>query len=709
MIPLYSRHWLPWAFTGLLAAVLPLTWSGTTTTPALPSRPSLPTRSSDDFERLVKPFLQEFCVRCHRGEDAEAGLDLSRFDNQEDVLEDLATWEEILQAIDDRYMPPAEEKQPKTDQIGQLKSWYARLASATGDADGGRVPPMRRLNRTEYENTIRDLLRMQGPVFVSPARILLVDDYFEPASGRMPRHVLAMSHFSYIQKRPPLLPGVPEVPTDPPVEHGFSNDHRSLSFSPLQTERYMELADAIVNAETFPRLSGLWHSLFLPRPRDQSPPDQKQTARERLQHFLGRAFRRPLTSREVDRYAGLFDHQLDQTGSHIEAMKATVSAILVSPSFLFRRDFSENSFDQTSVDPFALASRLSYFLWASMPDDELFAAAREGRLETRSDLLRQVRRMMRDKRIKSLATDFGMQWLQLASVHSAHPDRELFPEYYRNNSVTPGVSMMIEQLLFFETVMIENRDILEFVHADWGYLNRHLMDWYGQNPEEVLGFVPDPDMWEDFFRIRWSNKHKGGVISAGATMISTSATTRTSPVYRGAWVLDVIFNRPPPTPPANVPALEDIGDSPEQPLNVRQRLEQHRRDSACAVCHDRIDPVGFALEKFDAVGRFRQAYPNGMTVDARGTIFGEEYDGAARFKAVILRNGREFVQGFTEHMLKYALGRPLQMADEQEVGKIVDRVMERGHPFSAVVEEIVASDLFARPPRTGGRQVGQNP
>lgn len=688
------RLLIPMLFTGLLAGSLPWIWSSS------PSKPG--TRHSrhtgtDEFEQIALPFLQTYCIRCHQGEDAEAGLDLSRYKDQASVNDDLEAWEEIMEALDDEYMPPSDEKQPESGELQQLKNWYLQSLTDAGQS-GAVIPHMRRLNRIEYENTIGDLLRIEGDLFTNASRVLLVDDYFNPSSRKMPRYVLAMSHFSYIQKRPSMLAGLPDVPSDPPVEHGFSNDHTALSFSTLQTERYFEIANSILHAETFPRLTGLWESMFMPRDIDQSSEQQKQTAHDRLKIFLRRAFRRPVTPPEVQRYSTLFNREFDRTGSHAEAMKATVSAVLVSPSFLFRQDFSQGSFDDHSVDPWAMASRLSYFLWASMPDDELFQAAQEGRLSTRSGLLREVQRMMQDKKVKSLATDFGMQWLQLASVHSARPDQDLFPDFYHSKTNTPAISMMIEQLLFFETVMIEDRNIMEFVDADWGYINRNLMDWYSLDPKAVLGFTPDRESFEDFFRVKWSNRHKGGVITAGATLLSTSATTRTSPVYRGTWIMDVIFNRPPPAPPANVPALEDIKEIAGEPLNVRQRLARHREDPNCAVCHDRIDPLGFALEKFDAVGRFRREYPNGKKIDAKGTLFDEEFDGAARFKAVISRHEREFVQGFTEHMLKYALGRRLELSDEKKVQTIIDNVMKRGKNFSSVVEEIVLSDLFRSPP-----------
>ena len=709
MSSLSFKFWFLLSITGLLFCSLPWLINGKVVDPSNSSR--LPAKSvrfavatttdsamaTDDFQRIAIPFLSKHCLRCHTGSNAQAGFDLAKFDSQEAVDADPEAWKMIIEAVDNQYMPPADETQPAATQTQLLKDWYLKCLARSGK-HAGVIPRMRRLNQTEYENTVSDLLQIRGDLFANASSILLVDDYFQPEKQKMPRYVLAMTHFSYLQKRPPLLSGLPDIPNDPPVEHGFSNDHTSLSFSPLQAERYMELANAILTSEQLPRICGSWESLFLPREIDNDLSQQKATAKLRLRTFLSRAFRRPAKDTEIVRYSNLFNSHLDRCGSHANAMTATVSAILASPLFLFRQDFSAGSFDKNSVDPYAMANRLSYFLWASMPDEELLQAARDGRLNRPSGLAEQVRRMMRDKRIKSLATDFGMQWLKLASVNSVRPDRDLFPEFYAAKVYTPAISMKVEQLLFFETVMVEDRNIMEFIDADWGYVNRHLMDWYQLNPSEVLGFTPERPDIEDFFRIKWSDPKQGGVITAGATLVSTSATTRTSPVYRGAWILDVIFNRPPPPPPADVPALEDAAKQADHPLNVRERLERHRVDPNCALCHDKMDPLGFALENFDAVGRFRQSYPNGEPIDAKGTVFDEQFDGATHLKAIISRNERQFVQGFTEHMLKYALGRRLELSDQSEVKRIVDAVIRRGKNFSAVVEEIILSDLFRLPP-----------
>jgi hypothetical protein len=329
-----------------------------------------------------------------------------------------------------------------------------------------------------------------------------------------------------------------------------------------------------------------------------------------------------------------------------------------------------------------------------MPDDELFRLAELGSLQDPDVLRSQVQRMLKDFRIKSLSTDFGTQWLKIQKVNSAMPDKDKFPRYYRSELPTPGVSMMIEQLLLFETILVEDRSIMDFITADFAYLNRDLMDWYQIKPSEILGFTPHRENYEDFFRIKWPNLHRGGIVTSGAMLVSTSATTRTSPVYRGSWLLDVVFNRPPPPPPADVPALDIVKDGHALPLNVREKLEQHRRDPVCAGCHDRLDPLGYPLEKFDAVGQWRKNYENGDVIDSTGQLFGVDFEGPARFKKQIARNPSRFVRGFVEHLMEYALGRPLTIADLPEIERITSEVIDRDCRFSEAITQIVLSKQF---------------
>jgi hypothetical protein len=548
------------------------------------------------------------------------------------------------------------------------------------------------MNRTEYENTVRDLLRLRNDVFDNPSQIVITTDYFQPVTRAMPDYVLAMSHNFYRQRKPPELPDLSELPNDPPVIHGFNNDQSTLSISPVYMEACLARAQSLVDDGNFYRQTGLWDSLFVSSGELDSQ-QQVDRARQRLSIFMTRAFRRPVTAEELDRYLHLFQRNLETSG-FTGAMKTTVAAILSSPSFLLRRDRSADRAGSGEVDPYDMASRLSYFLWASMPDADLLEAAAEGRLTSDADIRAQVRRMMLDRKIKSLATDFGMQWLKLNKLNSARPDKDLFPDWYRNDADPPGISMMVEQLLLFETILVEDRSILDFINADFAYLNRTLMDWYHVDPQPALGYRPPADSFEDFFRITWPNQHRGGIIASGAMLASTSATTRTSPVYRGAWILDVVFNEPPPPPPPNVPALDGDGNQARQFTNVREKLAVHRASPACAVCHDRIDPAGFGLEKFDPVARFRKTYADGSAIDATGELDGEPYDGAARFKNVILKQKDRFVTGFVKHVARYALGRALSIEDEPEIGRIAARVAARDYRFSSVIEEIALSQLF---------------
>ncbi|MCP4774471.1 MAG: DUF1588 domain-containing protein [Planctomycetaceae bacterium] len=222
------------------------------------------------------------------------------------------------------------------------------------------------------------------------------------------------------------------------------------------------------------------------------------------------------------------------------------------------------------------------------------------------------------------------------------------------------------------------------------------MDWYSVDPEEVLGYSPPVEGFEDFFRIKWPNGHRGGVLSSGAMLISTSTTTRTSPVYRGAWILDVIYNSPPPPAPANVPPLEPTSGEVSTDLSVREKLAKHRENEACATCHDVIDPPGFAFEMFDAVGKWRSTYANGKKVDSSGELRGDAFVGSERFKNVVLRDKSRFVRAFVEHTMKYALGRQLKFVDQPDIRQIAEKVAEQDFRFRTVMVEVVLSGLFRK-------------
>jgi len=247
--------------------------------------------------------------------------------------------------------------------------------------------------------------------------------------------------------------------------------------------------------------------------------------------------------------------------------------------------------------------------------------------------------------------------------------------------------------------MLENRRILDFIDADFAYWNNDLFKLYGQMPAKEIGYTPPHDLYEDFFRVSLpaDKRVRGGILTSAATLASTSATTRTSPVYRGAWMAEVIFNRPPPPPPDEVPDLQDSAGDGVHAQNVRAMLAKHRASPACASCHDRIDPLGLALESFDAIGRHRQKYTDGTKIDVSGELFGQPFDSTAEFKELLTKeHAGKFVSAFVQHTLKYALSRSVDVADQQYIQGITKQVQERGNRFSEVIKAVVASKPFSR-------------
>ena len=655
----------------------------------------------DEFDLIGKPFLEKYCLDCHDGSDGEGGVDLSTFQTSKDVVGSLSLWGNALRQVESGRMPPEGNSRASGQEISKLSDWLMSTVE-----NGTRLDPghgkMRRLNRAEYENTIRDLFRLPRSCFNNNSKIIQTNGYFQPATGQMPRHVLAVSCFWNSRERYSDLPGVSTLPVDPPVEHGFANDQSALSLSPLLMESYLEISNSLLNNVEFAELSNLWQSMFIPV-KGESGDESIRRAEEQLLSFLPRAFRRVVSAEEMLVYSNLFKNEIGENNSYSKSMITTVSAILISPNFLFRHEFLTPSEagavrDSDLNNCFKMANRLSYFIWGSMPDDALFQAANERRLLTDKQLKYQVDRMLDDPKSKSLATEFGMQWLKVQDAASVLPDKTLFPQYYvkSNQRPPPAISMMIEQLLFFESIMVENRRITEFVASDYAYLNRQLMDWYSIDPQQVLGYTPPVDRFEDFFRIKWPDGHRGGVLSSGAMLISTSTTSRTSPVYRGAWILDVIYNSPPPPAPADVPPLEAaLGDTSIE-LSIREKLAKHRENDACATCHNLIDPPGFAFEMFDAVGKWRGSYANGKKVDSSGELRGEPFMGSQQFKNVVLRDKSRFVRAFVEHTMKYALGRQLHFVDQPEIRRVADSVTQQDLRFRSVIKEVVLSGPFRK-------------
>ena len=430
--------------------------------------------------------------------------------------------------------------------------------------------------------------------------------------------------------------------------------------------------------------------------------DRQRIVRERLGGFLARAFRRPVEAREVERYAGVFS-DAQKAGANFEgAMRGALGVVLASPDFLYLSEAAQNGPAVRSLNDHELANRLAYFLWSAPPDAELRAAADAGRL--RGDLAQQTRRMLRDPRVRELGESFAVQWLRLDQLFTAKPDPKLFKGFYsgQQGKVTLHSPMLVEALLLFETVLVEDRSILDFVNADYTWLNPQLARLYGLEaalPAGALAKRPGDDSTlvsaktnSAWWRVALPEKSRGGFITMGAPLTVTSLPFRTSPVKRGAWLLETVFNRPPQEPKIAF-VLKDAEKTSATAQSVRQKFELHRNQPACFSCHIRLDPPGFALEAFDPIGA-RRTRDGQQPVDAHAEWNGRAFDGPAGFKAALMEKPEEFVRGFIEHLLSYALGRKLEIYDMPTVQEIQSAAAKDGYRFSAIIDGIVASYPF---------------
>jgi hypothetical protein len=395
-----------------------------------------------------------------------------------------------------------------------------------------------------------------------------------------------------------------------------------------------------------------------------------------------RAYRRPVRPDEVSKLAGLVSMAVAKGDSFEEGIVQAIQAILVSPHFLFRIEQDRRltrAGDIHLISQHELASRLSYFLWSSMPDDELLRLADEQALRRPGALEAQVKRMLKDPKSQALAENFGGQWLELRKLESVKPERELFPEFEEYLRM----SMRRETEMFFENIVRQDRSILDFVDADYTFLNERLARFY------KIPNVTGPEFRQVSLV---GNPERGGVLTHASVLTVSSYSTRTSPVLRGKWILENILNAPPPPPPPDVPNLDEakIGSS----MTLRQQLEEHRKNATCAACHARMDPLGFGLENFNAIGQWR-AQDGKFPVDSSGTLpDGRSFNGPQELKAILKADRDVFTRGLTEKLLTYALGRGLERYDRPAVKKIAARVAANDYRFSSLALEIVNSLPF---------------
>jgi mono/diheme cytochrome c family protein len=419
--------------------------------------------------------------------------------------------------------------------------------------------------------------------------------------------------------------------------------------------------------------------IFVATPR--TPDEEEACAKQILTTIMRRAYRRPVGDADFRRVLPLY-REARRDGDFDAGIEAAVSGILVSREFLFKVERDPQGAGPKSayhLSDLELASRLSFFLWSSIPDDELLDAAERGKLRKPDVLLAQTRRMLADPRAQSLVSNFAAQWLHLRNLDSITPDGRLFPDFDDNLRQ----AMRRETELLFEEVMRENRSVLDLLKSDHAFLNERLAKHYGI-----------PHIYGPRFRkvALEPDSRRGGLLRHASVLTVTSYATRTSPVIRGKWVLENLLGTPPPPPLPNVPALAD--NTVSATLSVRERLSKHRANAACASCHNLIDPVGFALENFDAVGRWR-ATEEGKPVDSSGGLpDGSKFDGVSGLESALLRRPEVFVGSLTEKLLTFALGRGVETYDGPAVRKVVRDAKAADYRFSAIIEGIVTSTPF---------------
>jgi hypothetical protein len=424
--------------------------------------------------------------------------------------------------------------------------------------------------------------------------------------------------------------------------------------------------------------------VFICRPTEAS--EEKPCARRIVSHVAEAAYRgRPTTAELRDLMK--FYEQGRAEGSFESGIRMALQAILVSPRFLFRVEavpVAAQTGDDYAIDDVALASRLSYFLWAEPPDRELRDLADGGKLHDRAVLDREIARMLKDQRSFALATRFAAAWLRLQDVTKVHPDAVRYPTY--DGRIERA--LVRETELFFDSIVREDHSVLDLLTADYTYVNDELAAFYGI--ADVAGSA--------FRRVPLAGTHRRGLLGQGSVLVETSVATRTNPVLRGKWVLEVLLGQPPPPPPPNVPLLEATGavSASGRPLSVRQRMESHRSNAFCASCHRVIDPIGLALEHFDPAGRWR-VLDNDVRVDASTTLYdGTAMNGLDGLVDALLKRRETFLRVFASNLMAYGIGRDVQAFDMPTVRAIVRQAGEHDNRFSSFVLGVVHSDAFQK-------------
>ncbi len=754
---------------GLVASIM--VTATTATTPqkskATPAKPTAPAKTS--FAKDILPVTSKYCLSCHQGNDSPAGLDLSKFKTEASMKADLATWERVSRAMSNGSMPPKGMPAPTKAQRDKVTAWIESTITADCRlAEPGAVT-IRRLNRVEYNNTIRDLIGLDlkpaedfpsddvgygfdniGDVLsISP---LLMEKYLDAAekiskqaiyipgskSAKYEAEEIAQNNdgefgglFSRVSittshtferglyrikirafqdkagpedakmllsiggkpvqefdvaaiKKSPALYEVPfrAEPGKANISITFLNDFYMEKNPPNNRDRnlwvdYIEVSGPLGGQLSIPDS----HRRIIPG----EPPVGKERdyARRVLNNFASKAYRRPAAPEEVERLMQVYDLAIKYKEPFERGVQLGVQAVLVSPNFLFRAELDPKANPKASrnLNGYELATRLSYFLWSSMPDDRLISLAADGSLAKTAVLNQEVKRMLKDPKAKALADNFAEQWLTLRRLANANPDPKQFPQFTKELKE----AMAQETKLFFNDVVVNDRSVLDFIDGKFTYVNGLLAKHYG---------LPGTHGAE-FKKVSLAGTDRGGVLSHASVLTVTSNPTRTSPTKRGRWVLEQILGTPPPPPPPGVDVLKD-----EHQVNsaktLREKMLVHQSDPNCFSCHSKMDPLGFGLENYDAIGGWR-SMEGDTPVDSSGVLpDGTKFSGPVELKKLLMKEKDQFLKSFSDKMLTYALGRGVSFADRCHIDTIAADTEKSGYKFSSLVIAIVNSDPFKK-------------
>ena len=586
------------------------------------------------FKEKVGPFVNKYCTRCH-GSRAKAGINFKSALKSPGSPSSFLHWKKAVANVKVHDMPPEDaSKKPTDEERHQFIEWIGKTKHLAPQDPGPFV--IRRLTKTEYANTLHDLYGVD--------------------------------------------PSIADSLPDEVVGEGFLN-----SISPLQSELFLGIANKVVDQVVAPEgkaPTAIQKHLF-----DETPPegaDLRKKAREIARSLSRDGYRRPPTDAELDVLVDVYDLARNNELNHPAALGLMLKAVLVSPQFLFITPAKRNISGEPIVllDDHQLASRLSYLLWSAPPDAELSALADKGELHQPDVLRAQVERLLKHGRSRALFDGFGAQWLRLGELDQLVFDLEMFPQ------MTPALrkAMIEEARLFFESIVRENQSMVRFVDSDYTFLNEPLAKLYGLE-ESVRG----PKMQ----RVKLTNPNRGGILGMPATLATTSFPNRTSPVRRGVWVLEQILGDHVPPPPPNVPELEEQDNKQVEGLTLRQRTELHQSEATCANCHKVFDPIGFGLENFDAIGRWREKNEVGVAIDSAGKLpNGKVFSTPAELKNLLVQREADLARNLTERLMAYALGRQLEGYDDIVIDRLMIKIAKDKYRVRTIITEVITSYLF---------------